>query len=49
MFNLEDACVSDKIEEWQNIKNKETENQKMKKHNLYDHNIYQKQEFKVSS
>ena len=42
----EDACVSDKIEEWQNIKNKETD-QNMKKNNLYDHNVYQKQQFKV--
>ena len=49
-YDLEDACVSDKIEEWQNIKNKETDQDgsKMKKNNLYDHNVYQKQEFKVS-
>ena len=40
----EDACVSDRIEEWQN---KRGESHNMNKNNLYDHNVYQKQEYKV--
>merc|ERR1712131_160897 len=41
----EDACVSDRIEEWQS---KRGESHNMNKNNLYDHNVYQKQEYKVN-
>jgi len=41
----QDACVSDRIEEWQS---KRGESHNMNKNNLYDHNVYQKQEYKVN-
>merc|ERR1711935_408264 len=48
----EDACVSDRIEEWQNIRKtaeSPTPAANMSKNTgtLYDHNVYQKQEYKV--
>merc|ERR1712179_604370 len=47
----EDACVSDRIEEWQNIRKTAESptpaNMSKNTGTLYDHNVYQKQEYKV--
>ena len=46
---VEDACVSDRIEEWQNIrKTAESPTPANMNKSLYDHNVYQKQEYKAS-
>merc|ERR1711935_175105 len=52
IIGQEDACVSDRIEEWQNIRKtaeSPTPAANMSKNTgtLYDHNVYQKQEYKV--